>query len=133
MLHRALAIWVALPVVAVMNGIFRVAFLEPNLGPYAGHVASSLILTAAICLVAWLSINWIRPHGYRDAFLIGSTWLGLTVAFEFLAGHYLFGNPWDVLFADYNFRQGRIWLLVLLATFLAPIAAYRFHPRSIWR
>lgn len=133
MLPRALTVWVALLVVAVMNGGFRVAFLEPSLGPYAGHVVSTLILSAAICLIAWLSINWIRPHGNRDALLIGSVWLGLTLAFEFLAGRYLFGNPWAALFADYNFLQGRIWILVLLATFLAPVVAYRFHPRSIWR
>jgi hypothetical protein len=133
MLPRALAIWAALLVVAVLNGSFRVAFLEPTLGPYAAHVASTLILSAAICLVAWLSSNWIRPHGNRDALLVGATWLGLTVAFEFLAGHYLFGHPWGVLFADYDLLEGRIWVLVLVATFLSPIAAYRFHPRSIWR
>ncbi len=133
MLTRTLVIWVVLLVIAVMNGGLRVAFLEPTLGADTGHVVSTFILGAAICLIAWLSINWMRPHGSRDAFLIGAVWLALTVAFEFLGGHYLFGRPWAALLTDYNLLQGRIWILVLLATFLAPALAYRFHPRSIWR
>jgi hypothetical protein len=133
MLSRALVIWVVLLVIAVMNGGLRVAFLEPTMGQYAGHVASALILSALICLVAWLSVNWIRPHSARDAFVIGVDWLALTVAFEFLAGHYLFGDPWSSLLADYNLLQGRLWVLVLLVTLLSPAVAYRFHARSIWR
>jgi hypothetical protein len=44
----------------------------------------------------------------------------MTVAFELLAGHYLFGNTWERLLADYNVLRGRIWVLVLITTFLAP-------------
>jgi hypothetical protein len=47
--------------------------------------------------------------------------LGLTVGFEFLAGHYLFGNPWRRLLEDYNVVRGRVWMLVLLTTALAPL------------
>ena len=116
MLPRALVIWVGLLVVAVMNGALRVLVLEPVIGMYGGHVASALILSALIGLVAWLSINWIRPHSMREAFAIGGYWLALTVAFEFLAGHYLFGSPWAALLGDYDLLRGRIWMLVLLAT-----------------
>jgi len=40
----------------------------------------------------------------------------LTVAFEFLAGHYVFGTPWHQLVADYNIFRGRIWVLVLITS-----------------
>jgi hypothetical protein len=50
---------------------------------------------------------------------VGIAWLLLTVAFEFLAGHYLFHNPWARLLEDYNVFRGRIWVLVLLTTLVA--------------
>jgi hypothetical protein len=54
----------------------------------------------------------------------------LTLAFEFLAGHYLFGHPWATLLADYNLARGRIWLLVLVATLLGPVLAYAVRSPS---
>jgi hypothetical protein len=46
--------------------------------------------------------------------------VALTLAFEFLAGHYLFGNPWSRLLEDYDVFRGRIWILVLITTAVAP-------------
>ena len=57
-------------------------------------------------------------------------WLGLTVAFEFLGGHYLFGDSWERLLAAYNVAQGQVWVLVLIATLLAPVLAYGMRHRS---
>jgi hypothetical protein len=54
----------------------------------------------------------------------------LVLAFEFLAGHYLFGTPWSELLADYNVMRGRIWPLVLVTTFVAPYLAGRM--RGMW-
>lgn len=54
------------------------------------------------------------------ALFMGTIWLGLTIAFEFVAGHYVFGNPWEKLLVDYNLLEGRIWSLVLLTIFLMP-------------
>jgi hypothetical protein len=51
----------------------------------------------------------------------------LTLAFEFLAGHYLFGAPWPQLLADYNVLRDRIWVLVLATTALAPWLTARSH------
>lgn len=48
----------------------------------------------------------------------------MTIAFEFLAGHYVFGHPRQTLIADYDVFQGRIWILVLLANLLAPLWAF---------
>lgn len=53
----------------------------------------------------------------------------MTVVFEFGAGHYIFGHSWEKLFADYNFVRGRIWALVLVTTFFAPILVERLRGR----
>jgi hypothetical protein len=78
-----------------------------------------------VLLLARLTISWISPTSAREALLIGVEWVVVTLAFEFLAGHYLFGNSWDRLLADYNVLRGRIWPLVPLTVLLAPLMGYR--------
>jgi hypothetical protein len=51
-------------------------------------------------------------------------WVALTVAFEFLAGHYVFGNSWEGLIADYNVFRSRLWILVLLMNLFTPLWAF---------
>ena len=125
MIARAFAVWLVLLAVAFANGFLRVAWLIPSTGDHTGHVISTLMLSAAIALLSWLTIGWIRPATERDALLVGAIWVTLTLAFEFLAGHYLFGNPWSTLLADYNVFDGRIWVLVLATTGLSPLATAR--------
>jgi len=62
---------------------------------------------------------------HRPPRAVGVLWLSRTAAFEFLAGHYAFGQPWPRLLVDYNVLQGRAWLLVLVETLAAPAWAWR--------
>ena len=89
-----------------------------------------LVLCAAIFIVALLFTRWIAPKSRGGALLIGSVWLALTLAFEFLAGHYLFGSSWERLLADYNLLRGRVWVLVLAATLFAPVWAFGWSRAS---
>jgi hypothetical protein len=127
MLGRAVAVWAGLLLVAVLNGGLRSTLLVPRFGEHTGHVVSTVILSAAILVLTWVAISWIGPHGTGDALRIGATWLVLTLAFEFLAGHYLFHTPWQTLMADYNVIRGRIWVVVLLTTLVAPLLAARLR------
>jgi hypothetical protein len=123
--RRALVVWLGLLVLAIANAGVREALITPSMGASAGHVISTITLCAAILVLSWLTIGWIRPRSSGDAWAIGGLWFGLTVAFEFLAGHYLFGNPWSRLLEDYNVFRGRVWVLVLLTTALAPFSCAR--------
>jgi hypothetical protein len=125
MFTRALVIWFVLLVVAVCNGALREAVIVPRTGSAAGRGISTLLLSAAILVLAWVSVPWIEPTRASDALLVGALWVALTLAFEFLGGHYLFGTPWPELLADYNVVKGRIWPLVLVTTLLAPWIAFR--------
>lgn len=120
MVMRALAVWFVMLIVASANGALRQAVLIPAVGDVAGRAISTVMLAALIALLAWLTIAWIAPRSSSDAWLIGALWVALTLAFEFLAGHYLFGTPWPLLVEDYNVLRGRIWILVLVVTALAP-------------
>ena len=132
MFIRALSVWVALLALAIVNGGARQLWLIPLIGGSAGRAVSTLSLSAAILVLSWLTIGWIHPGSTRDAFLVGLAWLALTLAFEFLAGHYVFGKPWNDLLADYDILSGRIWVLVLVTTLLAPsLTAYMRHVGSV--
>ena len=131
---RSLVIWCALLAVAVANGGFREAVLIPRVGPQAGHAVSTMLLCAGIFVVTYFAVPWIRPATPRQAVAVGLAWLVLTLAFEFGFGHYLRRRPWQELLVDYNVLKGRIWVLVLLTTALAPLVTGRvrglFGPHS---
>jgi hypothetical protein len=73
--------------------------------------------------VIWgaLLVGAILNGAVREAWLTRT----LTVAVEFLAGHFLFGRDWKVLLADYNLAAGRIWLIVLVVTLTAPVGVFK--------
>jgi hypothetical protein len=92
MIPKVVVVWFGLLLVAILNGTLREMLLAPRLGVDAGHFASTVTLCAAIALVTWIAIDWVGPATATEAWTVGVIWLGLTVAFEFLGGHYLFGN-----------------------------------------
>jgi hypothetical protein len=120
MVMRAGLIWCVLLAIASINGIAREAILIPRIGDVVGRAASSLALSAFIAILTWISIRWIAPQSSQQAWSVGLIWVALTLGFEFLAGHYLFHNPWSRLLEDYNVVRGRIWILVLITTLVSP-------------
>ena len=73
-----------------------------------------MLITFSIILYSNVELSGI------DALIMGGIRLVLTMIFEFLAGHYLFGVSWEKPLLDYNILKGRMWILVLLITFIAP-------------
>jgi hypothetical protein len=124
---RALIVWFVLMILAILNGLVRNSLIEPRIGEQPAHVVSTIILCVLILVVAWITNSWIAPATMKAAFGVGLLWLALTVAFEFLAGHYAFGHTWEKLLADYNLTHGRVWGFVLVTTLFAPAIAERLR------
>lgn len=129
MVLRALALWLLILAAAFANGAVREAAFTPWLGERAAHALSSVILAAAVFLITLAFIRWLNPRTKTSALAIGAGWLLLTLAFEFLAGRYLFGKSWPELMADYDVAEGRLWVVVLASTFLSPLAAAAVRKR----
>ena len=127
MYYRALLIWFLFSILAILNGIARNYVITPNIGEHNGHIVSTVVLCVLIFFVTWVLIKWIAPKDCKGARAIGLFWVLLTIAFEFLAGHYLFGHSWDKLFEDYNMANGRFWALVLIVTYFAPMWSARMR------
>lgn len=121
LLLYTIGIWFIFMILAIINAIVREAVYAPKLGEHAGHVISTIIFIVLIFAVVYLFLTNIQvDYTQKDLLMIGTIWLIGTIAFEFLAGHYVFGNSWERLLADYNLLKGRVWSLVLVAVFSAP-------------
>ena len=124
MMARAMLIWFALLSVAMVNGAFREGLLVPWLGRGVAQAVSTVLLSGFIVAIGWLATPWIAPRRVEEAWAIGLGWVTLTLAFEFLGGHFLFGKSWTALVADYNLLAGRIWVMVLVVTLVTPVAVF---------
>ena len=116
-----LGVWVAMAVVAVLNGGFREVVLIPRVGDYAGHVLSTGLLVAAILLLSFVYFGRTPiEHSAIELVLIGVIWTVLTVGFEFLVG-YVEGTPVSVTLDQYNVFAGQVWIAVPLTLLASPL------------
>ena len=113
--------WLGMPVAAILNAAVREKAYKNSIGELAAHQLSTLTLLILIAIYTWLiSLGW-KLESTGEALTVGAVWLVLTVAFEFGFGRLVMKHPWERLFYDYNIFKGRIWMLVLIWTFLAPL------------
>jgi hypothetical protein len=117
----AFGVWVIFGILAVINGVIRNRFYAPVIGEYPAHVASTVIGICFVVIGTYLFLRFIGiEYSNVELLLIGVFWVILTVLFEFVFGHYVVGNSWERLLADYNILEGRLWSLFLLTALISP-------------
>jgi hypothetical protein len=122
---RYALLWLGLPVIGIINGAIREIVYKEALGELFAHQLSSFTAVVFIGLYAWTAeTRWRLSSSYQAA-VIGCIWLLLTIAFEFLFGHYVMGHSWASLFNDYNVLEGRFWSIVVFWTAIAPLVILR--------
>lgn len=124
-------LWGLMVVCAIFNAGLRQSVLIPSLGETLGRAVSTVTLSAAILVIAYVFLAWsdVERSG-ADLWLMGLMWLVLTVMFEFGFGHFVMGNSWDTLLHDYNILEGRIWVVVLAVTLTGPYLMGSLAERS---
>ncbi|MBD3180354.1 MAG: hypothetical protein GF417_12690 [Candidatus Latescibacteria bacterium] len=127
---KYLAGWIPMVPIAILNAAIREKFLAGQLSELASHQVSTVTAVILLGLYIFLLTGRVRIESGRMALRIGLIWLGLTLSFEFLFGHYIMGNPWNRLLHDYNITAGRVWLFIPAWTALAPYIFYRLRERS---
>jgi hypothetical protein len=118
------ASWLGMVFLAILNGTIREKAYGNSMGELPAHQLSTLTGIILLCVYIWMLTGLFRIESSRQAFLIGSIWLLMTVVFEFVFGHYVMGHPWDRLLNDYNILKGRVWSLMLIWTFIGPYVFY---------
>lgn len=130
-IHAVYALaWLPMVLIGIINGIIRQSVYGPLMAELTAHQISTFTVMALLGAYMWGVTQRWRIGSARQAISIGLLWLGLTVAFEFLFGHFVMGHPWSRLLHDYNLLEGRLWILVLLWTTMAPYLFFRFGTRS---
>lgn len=127
MVYRALLFWVPMPFIAILNAAIREKLLVRFLDEQRSHQLSTILLIILIAIYTWIIYPWLKIDIENDAWFTGFIWLLLTIAFEFLAGRYVFKNPWDRLFADYDLTRGRLWGVFLISLVLLPYIIFYLH------
>ena len=129
MIARYTLVWLVLVIVAILNGTIRIMVYKDCLGDLRAHQLSTLTGIILFGLVIWGFTRLWKITSARQAWTIGLLWLGMTIAFEFIFGHYVMGKSWSKLFHDYNIFDGRVWILVLIWTTIAPYVFYKLSSK----
>jgi len=113
--------WFLFMILAIINAIIRNEGYKPLIGDLRAHQLSTFTFIILIFVVTYFVLKFSNLQiSDKEAILLGFLWLMMTITFEFIAGHFIFGNPWEKLIADYNILQGRIWILVLITILFSP-------------
>ena len=122
LLLRALAVWLVFITVESVLGTLRVLFLEPRMGAEPAQRTGFVTGSAALLIVAYLLIEWIRVERWAALLEIGVLWAVLTFSFEMIIGH-MRGRSWQSLLADYDIAHGGLMAIALVLLLFAPLIA----------
>ena len=126
-LIKSFLVWLLFIPLAIANGALRDLLLTPALGDTLGRAVSSLSLSLLILGLTVLLINRFGVNTHARYLVVGAFWLVLTVLFEVSFSLLVMGHPMDELLMDYDIFRGRLWLMVLVTTFFAPLLASRMR------
>ena len=119
--------WLGMVIVAIANGIAREKLYGQSMSELSAHQLSTLIAIMLLGIYVFVLTLVFPIQSARQAFTISGIWITMTVIFEFVFGHFVAGHSWTTLFTDYNIFKGRVWVLVLIWTFIAPYVFYRLR------
>ncbi len=127
MLLKYLLLWFPMVIIAIINGSIRQFLYIKFLNELAAHQLSVLSGILFFAIYIWIITGFWKIESSAQAITVGLMWLGMTIIFEFVFGHYVMGNSWEKLFADYNIFKGRLWVVVLIWTAISPFIFFKLR------
>lgn len=125
-LLKSVLVWVAILMLAILNGALRDLVLVHALGPTSARFLSGVVLCSVIVAAAAFAAPWLGRLPPRAFGWIGAVWLVLTLGFETAVG-YAEHQSWQRLLDAYTFQGGNLWPLVLVTTLIAPWVGARIR------
>jgi hypothetical protein len=120
---KALAVWVILIAAEILHGIARSVLLVPHVGQFRSSQIGVFTGSLIILAVALLFVRWIGASRTAHLLGVGVLWLGLTLAFEILFGHFVAGQSWERLASDYNVFGGGLLPFGMIFLAFSPLIA----------
>lgn len=127
MLLKYFFLWFPMIIIAIINGAIRQGFYVTFVDELSAHQLSVISGILFFAIYIWLISGKWRISSNSQAISIGLMWLLMTIIFEFIFGHYVMGHAWEKLLHDYNFFEGRLWVVVLLWVTLSPLIFYNIR------
>lgn len=115
-----IGVWALLAFLMSLNGVLRETVLA-NI--FRRSIADALSAALGITIILGTTGAFFRafPHWRNtNPVRLALVWAGLTVAFEFIFGHYVDRKNWSELAENYAIWRGKLWPLVLLSLLAAP-------------
>jgi len=119
--------WLGMVPIAIVNGIVREKFYGQSMSEISAHQLSTLTAIILFGIYIYTITGLFQIQSAKQALMIGGIWLTMTIIFEFVFGHFIAGHSWTKLLMDYNILNGRVWIFVLIWTFIAPYLYYRIR------
>lgn len=123
--------WLPGIVIAIGNGLLRLFVFQSFLGELEAHQLSAVSFILLFGTYVWLILPWLKLSSTAEAIRVGVFWLTITILFEFIFGHFVMRHPWEMLLHDYNFLEGRLWVMVLFWTSISPYLLFRLKSSTI--
>ena len=127
LLLKIAAIWLLIALAAIINGAVRDKLVAPTVGSGIALPLSGFSLALIVFAATYQTLPWLGLRSENDYLLIGSLWVAMTLAFEYLFGHYVMAKSWDDIHDGFNPRGGNLFLMVLLVTAAAPWCAAKLQ------
>ncbi len=115
------AVWIAIAILAIGNGLFRESVLVAYLGQGAALPISGISLSIIVFIVTYLAFPIFGKNDSLAYILIGFQWVLMTLLFEFVFGHYVIGKSWSDLFQIFNVLKGNLFIVVLVTSLFSPL------------
>ncbi len=119
-ISKSVGIWLLIVVAAIINGAVRDKLLTPWLGAEISLPFSGITLSALVLVITYGALAIFGKVKARVYIFIGLLWLVLTLAFEYLFGHFVLGKSWYEISQVLNVRNGNLFSIVLLITAASP-------------
>jgi hypothetical protein len=118
-------LWFPMVLAAILNGAAREGLYAPHTGELRAHQISTVTGIVLLGVYMWWALRVWRPDSAGQAAATGLLWVVMTLAFEFLFGHYVARHPWPRIFREYNLMAGRVWVFIPLWVAAAPPLFFR--------
>lgn len=118
---KATIIWFIIAIFAIINGIFRESVLTPYFGEAVALPVSGITLAIIIFTIIYLFFKLFSKNNYRTYLYIGIQFVGMTLIFEFVFGHYVIGKSWTELLQVFNIFEGNLFIITLLVSLFSPL------------
>jgi hypothetical protein len=120
MIMKTSIIWLLIAAGEVLNGNFRVRYLQRKLGRHRGKQLSFASGVLVFSIIAWFTLPWIGPESMADCLIIGFAWVCLMTLLDIYFGKFVFRFSWKRILEDFNPLKGNLLGVGMIILLLCP-------------